>query len=563
MIAKGEVDIKKVRTQIKQVLQTDEGIDEAAKHYEEAYSGTGLTADEIWEEIICDSLGDMNIFSKTTNAESAELMSTAIPAIQQAVSETKGEATNPDAQVEGKASRSSDFEATLDGKKENGYNSRELYTSSNKFIREVHKDDRSDFMLSLSKQTSGMQDGDIKTIVINGWQNTYLFKADGYMTGEMWDKGKNSNKKDLKRFWRNAEDELHKDGEATDIWSDPISVDGGREVRNISLSENGRAETEDDRLASREPSSHGARGAEQAGRYSGTLEEFDRRLKSAARDALGLNKSGRRSTSHEATLDSDYLDAVNRGDMELAQKMVDEAATKAGDTERVFHGTRSDEFYVFDSNRIGDNYGGYNAEGGAFDFTYDEGRAWLWAGKAKGTGKPRVIKAFIKAEKPFYSYDGQVAKELFDLLPEELSDEEKRYAMSYGIPFKEVLEQHGIDFKTAITSKGIDSYMMYKGDFGNIGVYSPFQIKSADPVTYDDDGNVIPLSERFNPKNSDIRYSRELDLDYDENIEATKTLTNRDILVGALESATTSQVERYRFTTKTNPTTKSLSRHRL
>ena len=105
MIAKGEIDIKKVRTRVKQVLQTDEGIDDAAKHYEEAYSGTGLTADEIWEEIICDSLGDMNIFSKTTSTESAELMSTAIPAIQQAVSETKGEATNPDAQIEGKASR--------------------------------------------------------------------------------------------------------------------------------------------------------------------------------------------------------------------------------------------------------------------------------------------------------------------------------------------------------------------------------------------------------------------------------------------------------------------------
>lgn len=32
-------------------------------------------------------------------------------------------------------------------------------------------------------------------------------------------------------------------------------------------------------------------------------------------------------------------------------------------------------------------------------------------------------------------------------------------------------------------------------------------IKSADPVTYDDNGNVIPLSERFNDKNENIRYS--------------------------------------------------------
>lgn len=33
------------------------------------------------------------------------------------------------------------------------------------------------------------------------------------------------------------------------------------------------------------------------------------------------------------------------------------------------------------------------------------------------------------------------------------------------------------------------------------------QIKSADPVTYDDSGNVIPLSERFNAENKDVRYS--------------------------------------------------------
>jgi hypothetical protein len=33
------------------------------------------------------------------------------------------------------------------------------------------------------------------------------------------------------------------------------------------------------------------------------------------------------------------------------------------------------------------------------------------------------------------------------------------------------------------------------------------QVKSADPVTYDDSGNVIPLSERFNAANEDIRYS--------------------------------------------------------
>lgn len=41
-------------------------------------------------------------------------------------------------------------------------------------------------------------------------------------------------------------------------------------------------------------------------------------------------------------------------------------------------------------------------------------------------------------------------------------------------------------------------------------VYIPFyseQVKSADPVTYDDNGDVIPLSERFNEEKNDIRFA--------------------------------------------------------
>jgi len=37
-------------------------------------------------------------------------------------------------------------------------------------------------------------------------------------------------------------------------------------------------------------------------------------------------------------------------------------------------------------------------------------------------------------------------------------------------------------------------------------VFSPHQIKSADPVTYDDSGNIIPLSQRFDSSKEDIRY---------------------------------------------------------
>ena len=46
-------------------------------------------------------------------------------------------------------------------------------------------------------------------------------------------------------------------------------------------------------------------------------------------------------------------------------------------------------------------------------------------------------------------------------------------------------------------------------------VFNSSQVKSADPVTYDNNGNVIPLSERFDEGQSDIRYSvsREAEVD--------------------------------------------------
>jgi hypothetical protein len=43
--------------------------------------------------------------------------------------------------------------------------------------------------------------------------------------------------------------------------------------------------------------------------------------------------------------------------------------------------------------------------------------------------------------------------------------------------------------------------------------FNPRQAKLTDPVTYDDNGNVIPLSERFNPDNVDIRFSKDVKLD--------------------------------------------------
>lgn len=56
-----------------------------------------------------------------------------------------------------------------------------------------------------------------------------------------------------------------------------------------------------------------------------------------------------------------------------------------------------------------------------------------------------------------------------------------------------------------IKETGVDGFVDWMN--GWYTVLTPEQIKSADLVTYDDDGNVIPLSQRFNPQSADVRFS--------------------------------------------------------
>lgn len=71
MISKGEIDPQTVRERISKELG-GEKVQQLAGVYEAAYRGTSLTADEVWEEVICDSLGDMNIFSGTVHEGAAK-----------------------------------------------------------------------------------------------------------------------------------------------------------------------------------------------------------------------------------------------------------------------------------------------------------------------------------------------------------------------------------------------------------------------------------------------------------------------------------------------------------
>lgn len=81
---------------------------------------------------------------------------------------------------------------------------------------------------------------------------------------------------------------------------------------------------------------------------------------------------------------------------------------------------------------------------------------------------------------------------------------------------------------------GVDAFFDWQNGWYNI--MTPEQIKSADLVTYDDNGNVIPLSERFDSSNDDIRYSRR-----------GTGISNRSLLANALEGATQNDIEAKRL----------------
>ena len=79
---------------------------------------------------------------------------------------------------------------------------------------------------------------------------------------------------------------------------------------------------------------------------------------------------------------------------------------------------------------------------------------------------------------------------------------EKIRKMQEGITDTKEIERINRQF---IKETGVDGFVDWMN--GWYTVLTPEQIKSADLVTYDDNGNVIPLSQRFTPQSTDVRFS--------------------------------------------------------
>ena len=209
------------------------------------------------------------------------------------------------------------------------------------------------------------------------------------------------------------------------------------------------------------------------------------------------------------------------------QKMVDAAASEAGYTKKAYHGTDGD-FWTFSLRNRGKNG---EMLGVGYYFAEHEADA---ANYARGGGK--VLPVYLDIQNPvsttkltitpeqwgkFLDYAQAHRDEYIDGAWKGNSikkDFELRYMNDYDSDTdliagfinatagrnSEVAEAY---LQMLKDSTGIDGVVQGEGEGKVYVAFTPEQIKSAEIVTRNDSGDVIPLRERFNASKGDIRYS--------------------------------------------------------
>ena len=225
-------------------------------------------------------------------------------------------------------------------------------------------------------------------------------------------------------------------------------------------------------------------------------DSVDHRVLRQARDNQRADHSkngsaldrGQEEVTSKTKYDRQYLAAVERGDMEKAREFILNAAEAAGYTTPGYHGTHASAFTEFKRGRVG------------IFLASKRSVAEMYAGKSDGhvfdlvakLNKPYVVKADINLQ-PTYA----------DSIP--VPDEMAEDGYSGNVSVEDIaLFAKGKGYDGVIIEGVIEDGGIYTSD---IVVFDPRQVKSTETVTYDDNGEIIPPSERFNDRDPDIRYS--------------------------------------------------------
>lgn len=248
--------------------------------------------------------------------------------------------------------------------------------------------------------------------------------------------------------------------------------------------------------------------------------------------------------------DTAYLSAVKAGDTEKAQRMVDEAAKAAGYglnqnskrevelwAEKIAHLSRDESIALKNAERAEEAL-----QSGISGALARVARSSLERHKSKASQARKEINLGQPPKTVFRGDASQISVyRVKDGGRSIWAADSAEVAKTYGnnvirtfLQMKNplVFDAKGATFKTLefegnrldaddlssiAKDRGYDGliirnfYDSNTDDGGNViadhfTVFNPSQIKSADPVTRDESGNVIPLSQRFNPESSDIRF---------------------------------------------------------
>lgn len=215
-------------------------------------------------------------------------------------------------------------------------------------------------------------------------------------------------------------------------------------------------------------------------------------------------------TSVTPAQDAEYMSAVEAGDMEKAESMVRDAAMAAGYNLEAYHGTDVD-FNEFKRRRHANG----NIWGSGFYFADSEDAAAGWGERAKianRSGDYKVLHTYLSVHNPFELYSDRLELGLGEYAEDVISKLDPEYdadiieAIRTETPIDDYRGEANDRIADAIQELGFDAIQGYYYDEYHTMVFSPNQVKSADAVTYNDNGEVIPLSERFNPESNDIRF---------------------------------------------------------
>lgn len=266
--------------------------------------------------------------------------------------------------------------------------------------------------------------------------------------------------------------------------------------------------------------------------------------------------------------DEAYLSAARSGDTETAQRMVDEAARRAGYEKYKYNNTEN-----INPNSIAPRNGIYRGREAEVNDRAAKMVEWVGRpilayiygdGYQAITGSHRIyiarkadidVKAVVMSEEDISdlteylenSDDGYDINDFLDYLDEDQQAEILKGAVDDGYD----------NLKDAYTILAVESESNNSEHVDQL-VNDPYiretskglQVKSADPITYDDNGAIIPLSERFNPENKDIRYSvtdNQLSLDNSSESEYNTLASDPRVVWGSAGRSWTSDNEKVPF----------------